>query len=61
MLSWEYHEDRRCQAEAEPGQGLGSRGMVLFLTTNWSPQTSHLHLTPNVSLFVSDMNVNISL
>lgn len=25
MLSWGYHEDHRCQAEAEPGQGLGSQ------------------------------------
>lgn len=26
MLSWGYHENRRCQVEAKPGQGLGSQG-----------------------------------
>lgn len=59
MLSWGYHEDHRCQAEAEPGQGLGSQGAVMFLSTNQLPQTSHLHLTPNVSLRC-DMNIGVS-
>lgn len=53
MLSWGYHEDHRCQAEAEPGQGLGSQGAVMFLSTNQSLQISHLHLTPNVGLLAS--------
>lgn len=55
MVSWGYHEDHRCQAEAETGQGLGSQGAVMFLSTNQSPQTSHLHLTPNVSLLSMDV------